>query len=290
MARRPYWKGSLKLSLVTCQVALYPATTAAEKTHFHQINTQTKHRLRQQMVDEATGRVVDKQHKGRGYEVSKGKYVEIGEEDLDAIRVESTKIIDLDSFVPNEEIDDRYRDRSYYIAPDGKVGADAFAVIRDAMKDKGRAALGRIVMTNREHVIAIEPYGSLLIGTVLRYPYEVREADDVVGTVRTPKTTKDMVQLAEHILESKAAKFDPSKFKDRYETALRALVKRKAAGKTISAPEEKTEERGNVIDLMEALQRSVGRRASNDHKPKRAARKTAKGKARKAPARKRKAA
>ncbi|MDF2114278.1 Ku protein [Roseiarcaceae bacterium H3SJ34-1] len=281
MARRPYWKGSLKLSLVTCQVALYPATTTAEKTHFHQINTKTKHRLRQQMVDEATGRPVDKQHKGRGYEISKGKYVEIGEEDLDAIKVESTKVIDLDSFVPNEEIDDRYRDRSYYIAPDGKVGADAFAVIRDAMKDKGRAALGRIVMTNREHVIAIEPYGSLLIGTVLRYPYEIREADEVVGTVRTPKTTKDMVKLAEHILQTKAASFDPSKFKDRYEIALRALVKRKAAGKTIAAAEEEAEDRGNVIDLMEALQRSVGRRSGNDHAPKRAAKKAGKRRVRK---------
>jgi DNA end-binding protein Ku len=281
MARRPYWKGSLKLSLVTCQVALYPATTTAEKTHFHQINTKTKHRLRQQMVDEATGRVVDKQHKGRGYEVSKGKYVEIGEEDLDAIKVESTKVIDLDSFVPNEDIDDRYRDRSYYIAPDGKVGADAFAVIRDAMKDKGRAALGRIVMTNREHVIAIEPYGSLLIGTVLRYPYEIREADEVVGTVRTPKATKDMVKLAEHILETKEAKFDPSKFKDRYETALRALVKRKAAGKTIVAAEEKAEDRDNVIDLMEALQRSVGRRSGKESPSKRTAKKTGKGRVRK---------
>jgi len=281
MARRPYWKGSLKLSLVTCQVALYPATTTAEKTHFHQINTKTKHRLRQQMVDEATGRVVDKQHKGRGYEISKGKYVEIGEEELDAIKVESTKVIDLDSFVPNDEIDDRYRDRCYYIAPDGKVGADAFAVIRDAMKDKGRAALGRIVMTNREHVIAIEPYGSLLIGTVLRYPYEVREADEVVGTVRTPKTTKDMVKLAEHILQTKAAKFDPSKFKDRYEIALRALVKRKAAGKTIVAAKDEAEDRSNVIDLMEALQRSVGGRSSNAPARKRVARKTGKSHARK---------
>ena len=292
MAIRPYWKGSLKLSLVTCQVALYPATTDSEKTHFHQINTKTKHRLRQQMVDEATGDVVENADKSRGYEVARGKYVEISEEDIDAIKLESTKTIDLDSFVPNDDIDDRYRDRPYYIAPDGKIGADAFAVIRDAMKDKGRVALGRIVMASREHVIAIEPYGSVMMGTVLRYPYEIREADAVVGTVRGPKATKDMVKLAEHILESKTAKFDPSKFKDRYETALRALVKRKAAGKTIVAREEAAQNRGNVIDLMDALRRSLGRGPSkSEAAPKHSGRKTASKKApRKSGARKRKAA
>lgn len=258
MPIRPYWKGTLKLSLVSCPVALFPATTLAEKTHFHQINRKTKHRLRQQMVDEVTGRAVEKENKGRGYEVGKGRYVEIDEEDLDALKIESTKTIDIDSFVPAGQVEDLYRDRPYYLAPQGKVGADAFAVIRDAMKDKDRVALARIVLTSREHVMAIEPYGDVLMGTTLRYPYEVRDAAEVIGKITKPRITKDMVKIAEHILKSKEASFDPSKFKDRYENALRSLVKRKAAGKTIVAKEETAEDRSNVIDLMEALRQSVG--------------------------------
>ena len=131
MAPRAYWKGYLQLSLVTCPIELFPAVSQAEKTHFHQINTTTGHRLRQQMVDEETGKVVDREHKGRGYEVRKGQYVEIDEDELEAIQIESTHTIDIDSFVPRGEIDKRYMDRPYYIAPTGKVGADAFAVIRE---------------------------------------------------------------------------------------------------------------------------------------------------------------
>jgi Ku protein len=257
MAPRPYWKGSLKLSLVSCPVVLYPASTTATKTHFHQINTKTKHRLRQQMVDEETGDVVDPDEKTRGYELSKGRYVEIEPEELKAIQVESTRTLDIDRFVPKDEIDPRYREKPYYIAPDGKEGLDAFAVIRDAMKNKDRVALARIVMANREHVLAIEPFEKGLLGTRLRYPYEIRDADDYFDDIGTPRITKDMVKLAEHILSSKAAHFDPSKFKDEYEAALKSLVKRKAAGKTIEVPEEAPAERGNVINLMDALKKSL---------------------------------
>src|SRR3954451_20889442 len=135
MAPRAYWKGYLRLSLVTCPIQLFPATTQAEKTHFHQINTSTGHRLRQQMVDEKTGRVVDKEHKGCGYETAKGRYVAIEDEELDAIEIESTHTVEIESFVPRDQIDKRYLDKPYYIIPDGKIGADAFAVIRDAMND-----------------------------------------------------------------------------------------------------------------------------------------------------------
>src|ERR1044071_5712707 len=156
---RPYWRGYLQLSLVTCPIELFPAVSQAEKTHFHQINRKTGNRLRQQMVDEETGRVVDRDDKGRGYEVSKGKYVEIEPEEIKAIQVESTHTLDIEKFVPIDEIDRRYFDRPYYIVSEGKAGEEAFAVIRDAMKDKGRVALARIVLTNREHVMAIEPIG-----------------------------------------------------------------------------------------------------------------------------------
>src|SRR3954463_12074720 len=253
---RAYWKGSLKLSLVTCPVALYPASTAVEKTKFHMINTETGNRLKQQMIDTETGEVVEKEQKGRGYEVRKGEYVEIEREELEAVQIESTHTIDIDSFVPRDQIDKRYLDNPYYIAPDGKAGIDAFAVIRDAMKDKDRVALARIVLTNREHVIAVEPLGKGLLGTTLRYPYEMRDEDAYFDDIKNPKISKDMVELASHILDTKAAHFDPSKFRDDYENALKALVRRKASGKTIKVS-EREEKPDNVVNLMDALKASL---------------------------------
>jgi DNA end-binding protein Ku len=260
MAPRAYWKGSLKLSLVSCPIALYPATTSVEKTHFHMINKETGNRLKQQMVDTETGDVVEGEQKARGYELKKGEYVEVEREELDAVQIESNHAIDIDSFVPEDEIDKRYLKQPYYIVPDGKAGVDAFAVIRDAMKNKDRVALARIVLTNREHIIAIEPLGKGLLGTTLRYPYEVRDEHEYFDDIPNPKISKDMIELASHILDTKAAHFDPSKFKDEYETALKTLVKRKAAGKPVKAvePEERP---SNVINLMDALKQSLKGRA-----------------------------
>ena len=253
---RAYWKGSLKLSLVSCPVVLYPATTSVDKTRFHMINKETGNRLKQQMVDSETGDVVESDQKGRGYELTKGEYVEIEKEELEAVQIESNHTIDIDSFVPKDEIDERYINNPYYIAPDGKAGIDAFAVIRDAMKDKDRVALARIVLTNREHIIAIEPWGKGMLGITLRYPTELRDETEYFDDIKSPKISMDMIELASHILDSKAAHFDPSKFKDEYETALKSLVKRKAAGKPIKSaePEEKA---GNVISLMDALKQSL---------------------------------
>jgi Ku protein len=205
---------------------------------------------------------VDKDHKGKGYELSKGRYVEIDEDELNAVKLESTHTIEIDDFVPAEEIDQRYLDKPYYIVPNGKAGADAFVVIRDAMKQKDKVALARVVLANREHVIALKPLGKGLLGTTLRYPYELRDEDDYFGDIPNPKVSKDMVDLAAHILDTKASKFDPHKFKNKYENALKALVRRKAAGKTIEVPEEKEEE-SNVIDLMNALKRSLGRKKAS---------------------------
>jgi DNA end-binding protein Ku len=271
MAPRAYWKGYLRLSLVTCPIELFPAVSQSEKTHFHQINTQTGHRLRQQMVDETSGKVVDKAHKGRGYELAKGRYVQIDEDELAAVEIESTHTVDIDSFVPLAEIDKRYLDKPYYIVPGDKVGAEAFAVIRDAMKDKERAALARIVMANREHVIALEPLGKGILGTTLRYDYEVREERQYFSSVPSVRVAKEMLDLAEHILDTKAGHFDPAKFKNEYELALRKLVKRKAAGRKIETPEPEPES-GKVIDLMDALRRSLhGKTASAPVKAKRKA-------------------
>ena len=261
MAARAYWKGSLKLSLVSCPVLLYPASTAVDKTRFHMINKETGNRLKQQMVDAETGDIVGSEQKARGYELKKGEYVEIGKEELESVQIESNHTIDIDSFVPKDEIDKRYLNHPYYIAPDGKAGIDAFAVIRDAMKDQDRVALARIVLTNREHVIAIEPLGKGLLGTTLRYPYELRDENDYFDDIKNPKISKDMVELAGHILRTKAAHFDPSKFSDDYENALKALVKRKASGKPVKAA-ERNEKPDNVISLMDALKQSLKGKAA----------------------------
>ena len=275
---RAYWKGYLRLSLVTCPVELYPATSQSEKTHFHQINTKTGNRLRQQMVDEETGKPVPKEDKGRGYELGKGRYVPIDEEELEAVQIESTHTIDIQGFVPRSEIDKRYLDKPYYIAPGDKAGAEAFVVIRDALKDQERVALAKIVMANREHMIMIEPLGKGLLGTTLRFDYEVRDENAYFADIPSPRISKDMVELATHILEKRATKFDPSRFKDEYEIALKKLVQRKAKGHTIEK-QEPAERPSNVIDLMEALRASMKEPKASSTKPKR-----------RRPARKRKAA
>lgn len=263
---RAYWRGYLKLSLVTCAVELFPATTEAERARFHRINGKTGHRLRQQMVDEETGRVVAKGDIARGYEISKDAYVRIEEDEIEAVRLESTRTIDIDSFVAWEEIDRRYLEKPYYVAPTGKGSDEAFAVIRDAMKDKGRAAIARVVLANREHVVAVEALGKGMLLTTLRYPYEVRDEKSYFSDIASPRIDKEMVRLASHILDSKSSRFDPSKFKDRYETALKALVKRKASGKTIEAAPEK-EKTAEVIDLFDALKRSLGQTGSARRRP-----------------------
>jgi DNA end-binding protein Ku len=290
MAVRAYWKGSLKLSLVSCPVLLYPASTSVDKTRFHMINRETGNRLKQQMVDSETGDVVEADQKGRGYELKKGEYIEVEKQELEAVQIESNHTIDIDSFVPKDEIDKRYLNHPYYIAPDGKAGADAFAVIRDAMKDQDRVALARIVLTNREHVIAIEPLGKGLLGTTLRYPYELRDEDEYFDDIKNPKISKDMIELASHILDTKAAHFDPSKFKDEYESALKTLVRRKAAGKPVRI-EQHAEKTGNVISLMDALKQSLKSKAGKHrvHSPTRRVRHRPAKKAHRSAARARKA-
>jgi DNA end-binding protein Ku len=232
------------------------------------------------MIDEKTGRVVEGDNKGRGYELKRGSYVEIEPEELEAVELESTRAIDIDKFVPEDEIDKRYYERPYYIVPDNKSGEEAFAVIRDAMKDKGRVALARIVFANREHILAIEPWGKGMLGTALRYDYEVRDENEFFKQIPSLRVSKDMVELAGHILDRKAGHFDAGKFKDEYELALRKLVKRKAAGHTIQPPAEAPPPT-NVINLMGALRASMKRkkasgsgRSSRSSKPRSRSRET----------------
>src|SRR5436853_5470554 len=209
---RPYWKGYLKLALVSCPIALHAACSTAERIAFRQINKATGNRLRQQLIDEETREPVAPEHKGRGYEVAKGQYLAVEDAELEAIEIESTHIIEIDSFVPRSEIDQRFFDTPYYIMPSKPVGQEAFAVIREAMRGKGMVALGRVVLSKRERVIALEAWDKGLVGTTLRYPYELRDAKEYFAGIPDLKVDPDMLKLAEHILQGKAADFDPSQF------------------------------------------------------------------------------
>jgi len=255
MAPRANWKGYLRLSLVSCPIALYPATSEREKIRFHQINRNTGNRIKLLRVDAETGEQVDYEDIVKGYEVGKGEYIEFTDEELEAIALESTRTIEIDQFVPRDEIDDLYNVRPYYIAPDGNVGQDAFAVIRDVIGAMKMVALGRVVLTSREHVMAIEPRDKGLVGTLLRYPYEVREPTEFFEDIPTTKITKDMLDLAKHIVETKLGHFEPEKFEDQYENALKELLRKKQAGEKITPAAQP--QPAKVINLMDALRKSL---------------------------------
>jgi DNA end-binding protein Ku len=255
MAPRANWKGFLRLSLVSCPIALYPASSFSEKVSFNRINRKTGNRLKQQNVDSETGEVVSREDTARGYEVGKGQYLIVEDEEFEAVQIESTRTIEIDQFVPRNEVDDRYIDSPYYIAPDGQVGQDAFAVIRDTIAKMNMVALGRVVLTRREHVIALEPRGLGLLGLTLRYPYEVRDEQTYFEDIPELKLPKDMLDLASHIVKTKSGHFDPSQFEDRYENALIDLLKKKQAGEKITPARGAPPPR--VVNIMEALRASV---------------------------------
>jgi len=257
VAPRAYWKGYLKLSLVSCPIALSPATSSSERISFRQINKKTGNRLRQQLVDEVTREPVDAADKGKGYEVDKGVYIEVDDDELEAIEVESKHTIEIDRFVPAAQIDKRYYDSPYYIMPTDTVGQEAFAVIRDAMRGKSMVALGRIVLAKRERVIALEPYGKGLMGTTLRYAYEVRKPEEYFDGIQDIKVPNEMLKLAEHILDTKKGDFEPAEFEDHYEVALVELLRKKQAGFKPPKQKEQAAAPRNVINLMDALRRSV---------------------------------
>jgi DNA end-binding protein Ku len=275
MAPRANWKGFLRLSLVTCPVALYPATSESEKVSFNQLNRKTGHRIKYAKVDADTGEEVGNDDIVKGYKVETDTFIEVTKEELENVALESTRTIEIDEFVDRSEIDPRYLIRPYYLVPDGKVGHDAFAVIRETIREMNKVAIGRVVLTNREHIIALEPMDKGLMGTLLRYPYEVRSADEYFDDIQDVKVTKDMLDLAKHIVNQKAGHFEPNKFED-HETALIDLINQKRAGKPITAKERPRGE--NVVDLMDALRKSIGgAEAAKDSKPAKKPRKVASG-------------
>jgi len=264
---RPYWQGYLKLALVSCPIALHTACSTSERIAFRQINRATGHRLRQQLIDEETREPITSDQKARGYEIAKNQYLMVEDEELEKIQIPSSHVIEIDSFVPRQQIDQRFFDGSYYVTPNEPVAQEAFAVIREAMRHKTLVALGRLVLTKRERVIALEPYGRGLLGTTLRYAYEVRNASDYFDEVPELALAPDLLQLAEHIVDSKIADFDPQAFRDRYEEKLLEHLKAKQAG---AVREETTAFAAprRVINLMEALRRSIAQDKKTPRKDK----------------------
>ena len=254
-AMRPTWEGHLRLSLVTCPVALYTATERSADIHFNMINPKTNNRIRMQSVDAGTGKPVDRADLVRGFEVSKNKYVLLQKEELDAVRLESTRILDIEEFVDAAQIDRIYWDEPYYLAPSGKTGIEAYSVIRAAMEKQKKVALGRVVMHQRERICALEPRDKGILLTTLRTHDEIRATSEVFDR-SLPKPNAQMLQIAEKIIEQQDAKFDPTRFKDRYEDALREFIAKKKKGQPVvsEAPEKDDE---NVVDLMEALKKSL---------------------------------
>lgn len=264
MAARPTWQGHLKLSLVTCPVALYTATSSSSHVSFHLINPETNNRIRMVATDPDTG-PVERSELVKGYEVSKDEYVLFDDEDFDKVKLESTRTIDIGQFVDEDDIDRLYWDSPFYVVPEKGVGAEAFAVIRDAMKEAGKIAIGCLVLRNRERQIALEVRGKGLVAYTLRPHEEVRDAADFFDDIPTVKADKDMVDIATRIIGQKEADFDPSEFRDRYDEALKEMIKAKQKGgkKLVEAPEP---DDTNVVDLMAALRASLKGSASGGRK------------------------
>ncbi len=262
MAARSNWKGYLKLSLVSCPVQLFPATSTKDRVAFHLLNRETGNRLRRKLVDPETDEAVDSDDQVKGYEIGKNDYVLVEDDEIDKVAIESSHTIDIEAFVPRSEIDEAYLDTPYYLAPDGKMGEEAFSVIREAMREKGVVGIGRVVLYRRERPVLLEPRGKGLVATTLRYAYEVRDDEDYFGGIKDVEVPGEMLDLATHIIGRKMASFDPKKFEDRYQNALLELITAKREDRPVkaSAPASKP---GNVVSLMDALRRSIAGEQDN---------------------------
>lgn len=260
MAARPSWKGFLKLSLVSCPVALFPATSTRERIAFHILNRKTGDRTRNLVVDAATQEPVEPEDRIRGYEVNRGEYVLVEDEELEKVQIESTHTIDIEKFVPRNEVDEIYRDAPYYLIPDGRIGVEAFAVIRDAMRKQNMAGIGRAVLFRRERLLMIEPRHRGLLATTLRYAYEVRDEKPYFDDIPDIKVPDEMLSIACDIIARKSGRFDPREFEDRYQKAVLDLIKAKRAGKPV--PPKTAPKPQPMPNLLQALRRSIEQEAT----------------------------
>src|SRR5271168_4390210 len=254
---RASWNGFLRLSLVTCPVYLAPATTESKRIRLNQLNAETGNRLKQQLVDAETGEVVERDRIAKGYEYSRGQYVTVDDEELKALQIESSKIIDLTQFVSRDDVDPVYFDTPYYVYPDGELAAEAFQVIGEALAAKGLVGIGRVTIASRERLVLVEPHEGGLAMFTMRSADEVRGAE--FGAKAKAEADPEMVAVAETIMERRKAKFAPAAFRDRYQDALRELVDGKLKG-VAQAPHEIAEP-SKVINLMDALKRSLAQEA-----------------------------
>ena len=255
MAPRPNWKGYLKLSLVSCPVALYPATTTSERVSFRTLNRATGNRVKRQFVDEQSGEAVETENQAKGYEVGKGEYIMLDDDELKGVQIESNHTIDIERFVPRADIDEIYLDTPYYLAPTDRVGEEAFAVIRGAMRAEKMVGLARVVLFRRERLMMLAPRDKGIVATTLHYANEVHAANAYFEEIPDLALPKEMLELAKHIIEKMRGKFQPEEFEDRYEKALIELIRSKQKGMPVKP--QPTHRQTNVINLMEALRRSV---------------------------------
>lgn len=256
MAPRANWKGFMKIGELTCGVALYTAASTSDRIAFHTINRDTGNRVNRQFVDRETGKEVAREDQVKGYEVSQDQYVVLEPDEIAAAVPDSDKTLSIDAFIPCSEIDDAYFDKPYYLAPTGKVAEEAFVLLREGMRKKSVAALASTVLFRRVRTVLIRAHRDGMIATTLNFDYEVRSAEEAFSDIPKTKIAGEMLDLARHIIDTKAGEFDPSEYEDRYETALADLVKAKIEGRPIEAPKRRAE--GKVVDLMEALRQSAG--------------------------------
>ena len=268
MVPRPNWKGFLKLSLVSCAVALYPATTTSQRIRFNIINRKTGNRIRNDVVDAETGEPVEPEDRVKGYEVDKGQYVLVDDEELDNVALESTHTIDVEEFVPMAEVDRIYLDESFYIVPQDDVAQEAFAVIREAMRKEDLAGLARVVIYRREHLLLLRPRGKGLMATTLRYKNEVRDEKDYFDEIESIKVPPDMLKLATHILETKKGHFEPEKFEECAQGFDQGQARRQgAAGFGGAAAEQRGQFDGRAAPQRQGRPAPSGERGQERQRP-----------------------
>ncbi|PZQ96214.1 MAG: Ku protein [Cereibacter sphaeroides] len=256
MAPRALWKGFLKVGEVSCAVALYSAASTSERIAFHTINRDTGHRVRRQFVDSDTGKPVEKEDQVKGYEVAQGEYVMLDPEEVASVVPDSDKTFTISAFIGCNEVDDVYFDKPYYLTPSNGAAEEAFGLIRDGMDAKKVAAIAQTVLFRRVRTVLITAHDAGLIATTLNFDYEVRSAKEAFGDIPDFEVKGEMLELAEHIIKTKAGAFNTAEFDDRYDSALAELVKAKLAGKKIEPRKEP--KRDKVVDLMAALRESAG--------------------------------
>jgi DNA end-binding protein Ku len=284
MALRPTWRGHLRLALVSCPVRLTPATTSSSNIRFHKLNKKTGNRLRQQMIDAETGKVVERDETIMGYEFEKGKYVKVEPEEIEALKIESSEIITIERVVALDDVDPLFLENPYIVEPDDKSGLDIFATIREALKAKNVVGIGRIVLARREHPVMVQPRGKGFMLITLHDPDEVRLPEEIFDDIKDVKVDKQNLSLAETLIERMEGEFDLKLFEDRYQSALKDMVEAKMKGKKITAPTE-VDRPSNVVNLFEALKASVAaekgggkasaKKATKTAAPRAAAKKTA---------------